>query len=469
MATVGISPLHELNGQGAIPAAAKNIAASRVQALPVSLPPFWIICALTLVVAHYQLWGRLNVAYKGLGVIVLVMAVMTAGFVRLLSRPQVLCLLAFQLVMIVNMVLGRFYDFSELFSTSSPPIILFRCLPLMLCGYTIARFPRQQRTFLLVIATIYWLFCIPDLIGFAAGAQGGLDRSSTQVQRQGLEGLVNAREWAQAYLSCFIYFAPLLLFFAVVLFRLYPDVSQRTRLYLVVIQLTFIATAMLSGFAASILMSVACLILFGIFAPVRSFGYRARWIAISVVGLGIVEFVRQSLFSAGNRSAAWLAFDKVTSLLTGLFDRSSGQDLVEQMQYGSSNRANLLWQSIESFFRNPLVGVGFQADSTEIGGHSFFGDAAGTFGLVGFVPIAAFFLLIVFGLARARRRAPMSWPVASSQIFIWALMLGLVINPYLLEMLSLSYFLFLFLGLSIADTETVANQGGQTPALGRSS
>jgi O-antigen ligase len=105
-----------------------------------------------------------------------------------------------------------------------------------------------------------------------------------------------------------------------------------------------------------------------------------------------------------------------------------------------------------------LVGVGFQADSTEIGGHSFFGDAAGTFGLVGFVPIAAFFLLIVFGLARARRRAPMSWPVASSQIFIWALMLGLVINPYLL-----------FLGLSIADTETVANQGGQTPALGRSS
>jgi hypothetical protein len=469
MATVGISPSHELNGQSAPSTPAKNIAASRAQAVPVSLPPFWIICAMTLVVAHYQLWGRLNVAYKGLGVTVLVMAVITAGFVRLLSRPQVLCLLAFQLVMIVNMILGRFYDVSELFTTSSPPIILFRCLPLMLCGYTIARFPQQQRAFLLVIATIYWLFCIPDFIGFAAGAREGLDRSMTQVQRQGLEGLVNAREWAQAYLSCFIYFAPLLLFFAITLLRLYPDISRQTLLYLIVIQSTFVATAMLSGFAASILMSIASLVLFGIFAPVRSFGYRLRWIAISVVGLVIVEFVRQSLFTTGYRSAAWLAFDKVTSLLTGLFDRSSGQDLVEQMRYGSSGRANLLWKSIESFFRNPLVGVGFQADSTEIGGHSFFGDAAGTFGLVGFVPIAAFFLLIVLGLARARRRAPTSWPVASSQIFIWALMLGLVINPYLLEMLSLSYFLFLFLGLAIADTETTANQGGPTLALGRSS
>ena len=33
--------------------------------------------------------------------------------------------------------------------------------------------------------------------------------------------------------------------------------------------------------------------------------------------------------------------------------------------------------------------------------------------------------------------------------------MGLVINPYLLEMLSLSYFLFLFLGLAIADSEAL--------------
>lgn len=436
----------------------------RAAAVPASLPPFWIICALTLIVAHYQLWGRLNLAYKGLGVIVLVMAIASAGFVRLLSRPQVLWLLVFQLVMIVNMVLGRFYDLSALFTTSSPPIILFRCLPLLLCGYTIARYPRQQRTFLVVIATVYWLFCIPDLIGFASSTQGGLDRANTQITTQGLDGLVNATAWAQAYLSCFIYFAPLLLFFAIALVRMYPFVSRPMLLYVVAIQLTFVATAVLSGFGASLLLSVTSLILFGVFAPVRSFGYRAGWIAMSAASLGLLDYIRHVLYSTGNRSAAGEAFAKVTSLLAGIFDTNSGQDLVEQLQQGSSNRALLLWRSLESFMRHPLFGVGFHEDSTEIGCHSFFGDAAGTFGLVGLIPIAAFFLLIVVGLARARRRSPTSWTVASSQIFIWTLMLGLVINPYLLEMLSLSYFLFLFLGLAVADAEAPAVGTKASPA-----
>lgn len=465
MATVGLSPLHDLNGRLAAPAAVRTEALPRARAVPASLPPFWIICAMTLIVAHYQLWGRLNLAYKGLGVVVLLMAVASAGFARLLSRPQVLCLLAFQTVMIVNMVLGRYYDFSALLTTSSPPIILFRCLPLMLCGYTIARYPRQQRTFLLVVATIYWLFCVPDLMGFVSGLRGGLDRSKTHVSSRGLENLVNAKDWAQAYLSCFIYFAPLLLFFAIALFRLYPLVTRRTLAYLVVVQLTFVATALFSGFGASVLMSVTAVGLFGIFAPVRSFGYRAWWIAISAGGLGLLDFIRHTLFSAGNRSAAGQAFAKVTSLVTSLFDRSSGQDLVEQMQRGSSNRAMLLWQSLQSFMRQPLFGIGFKEYESDIGGHSFFVDTAGALGLAGFLPVAVFFLLIVVGLARARRRAPTSWAVASSQIFLWTLMLGLVINPYLLEMLSLSYFLFLFLGLAIADMETPATRAGSGRAL----
>jgi hypothetical protein len=460
MATVGLSPFHDMNGRLDSGPQARTGGVVRAGTLPGSLPPFWIVCGLTLVVAHYQLWGRFNLAYKGLGVVVVLMAVASAGFARMLSRPQVLCLLAFQVVMIGNMVLGRFYDLSALFTTSSPPIILFRCLPMMLCGYTIARYPRQQRTFFLVIATIYWLFCIPDLVGFLSSTRGGLDRSMQQIQTQELDGMINARQWAQSYLSCFIYFAPLLLFFAIALLRIYPLVSRRMLFYLIVMQVTFMATAVLAGFGAGILLSVTSIALFGIFAPVRSFGYRAVWIGIAAICLGLLDSIRVALFSTGNRSAAGQAFAKVTSLLTGIFDRTSGQDLVEQLQAGSSNRAMLLWQSFESFIRHPLVGVGFHEDSTEVGGHSFFGDSAAAFGLVGFVPIAAFFLLIMAGLSRARRRAPTSWAIAASQIYMWTLMLGLVVNPYLLEMLSLSYFLFFFLGLALADTELPAVHAG---------
>jgi hypothetical protein len=154
----------------------------------------------------------------------------------------------------------------------------------MLCGYTIARHPRQQQTFFLVIATIYWLFCMPDLAGFISSTRGGLDGSMQQIQVQGLEGTINAREQAQACLSCFIYFAPLLLFFAIALFRIYSMVARRTLYYVIVIQITFLATAILLGFGAGVLLSVTSLVLFGNFAPVRSFGYRVGWLAISAAG-----------------------------------------------------------------------------------------------------------------------------------------------------------------------------------------
>ncbi len=431
-------------------------AATKLAAIPTSLPPFWIVCGLTLLFAHYQLWGRFNFAYKGLGILVVTMMIVTSGFTRMLSRTTVLWLLAFELVMVVNMALGRFYSFSNLLTSSSPPIVLLRCLPLLLCGYTLARFPRQERSFLLAVATIYWLFCLPDLAGFVGSARSGYDRSMQQVTTQGLDGMIDAKQWAKSYLSCFIYFAPLLIFFAIALCRIYRSVSHRTRSFVVAMQVTFLATALLSGFGASVLLCLVTAVMFGLFAPVRSFGYRAFWITVSAAGLTLVDYLRIALFSSANRSAAAQAFSKVTSLLAGVFDRSSGQDLVERLQAGSSNRALLLWQSLESFFRHPLFGVGFQEDSTDVGGHSFLVDSAASFGLVGFIPIAAFFSLVVFGLAQARRRAPTSWPIASSQMFMWTLIVGLVINPYLLEMLSLSYFLFLFLGLAIADSETRA-------------
>lgn len=454
MASVGLTQPVLLDGPLPRLSAATIESAARARAVPSSLPPFWIICGLTLVVAHYQLWGRMNLAYKGLGALVVATMLISAGLARLLSRPAILWLLAFELVMVVNMIMGRFYDVSALFTTSSPPIVLLRSFPMILCGYTLAKHPTRERTFLLVVAAAYWLLCIPDFFGFISGAQGGLDRSQQQIETQGIGGDVNASQWAKAYISCFIYFSPLLLFFAIELFRIYPTISRQMRVVVMVVQATFVITAVLSGFGAVVLMTGVACVLFGLFAPVKSLAYRLRWLAVGAAGVGMLQVVRQSLFSTG--SAASQAFAKAASIVSSIFYRQEGVDLIEQMSLGSSNRSVLLWQSIETFLRHPIVGFGFQEDMTEVGGHSFFFDTAASFGVIGLVPAVAFFGLIILGLRAARKRDSGSWPLAASTIFVWTLILGLIINPYLLEMLSLSYFLFLFLGMALADTEAAA-------------
>ena len=52
------------------------------RSIPNSLPPFWIACAITLIVAHYQVWGTFNLVYKIMGTVVVVMMPFTAGFYR---------------------------------------------------------------------------------------------------------------------------------------------------------------------------------------------------------------------------------------------------------------------------------------------------------------------------------------------------------------------------------------------------
>lgn len=467
MASVGLTQPSSLDGPLPRSSTAPIDYAARARAVPSSLPPFWIICGLTLVVSHYQLWDRINLAYKGFSVFALAMMLFSAGLARMVSRPAMLWLLGFELVMVVNMIIGRFYDFSALFTTSSPPIVLVRCLPMILCGYTLAKHPARERTFLLVVAAAYWLMCVPDFFGFITSAQSGLDRTQQQIATHGVGADVNVAQWAKAYVNCFIYFSPLLLFFAIELFRIYPTISRQMRLVVMVVQATFVITAVLSGFGAVVLMTGMACVLVGLFAPVKSLAYRLRWLAAGAAGIGVLEVVRQRL--SASESSASQAFGKAVSVVSSIFYRQEGVDLIEQMSLGSSSRSVLLWQSLETFLRHPIVGFGFQEDMTEVGGHSFFFDTAASFGVIGLVPAAAFFGLIILGLRAARKRVPESWPLAASTIFVWTLILGLIINPYLLEMLSLSYFLFLFLGMALADTEAEATPRPATsvPAVSR--
>ena len=421
-----------------------------VSAVPSSLPPFWIACALTLIVAHYQLWGRLNIIYKLMGTVVVVLMPFTAGFTRILVRPAVLWLLLFEAVMVGNMVIGRYFTVSSLFTTASAPMILIRSMPFMLCGYTLARHPVWERRFMLFVAAVYWLFAVQDARGFIAGARAQLGRAEQYAQTQGFD---DTRIGAM-YAGAFTYFAPLMLFLAIGLFRLYPTLSKRWRLFVIVMQLTFTTVAVLSGFGATAVMAFISIILLSIYAPVKTIGWRLYYLGVAGGGFAIFDMIRRFFLAQGGKGAAGEAFLKFTAVVTSLFSGRPADEMASSLEAASSQRSTLLLTSLETFFRNPLAGHGFSGeDDLAVGGHSFLCDTAAIFGLSGLLPICLFFGLVVLGLRKSRKFGGPSWQVSSSSMLVLTLLAGLVMNPYFLSLLSLSYFIFLLLGFALADTE----------------
>ena len=429
-------------------------AVAAARAVPGSLPPFWIACALTLIVAHYHLWGRFNLVYKIMGTVVVVMMPFTAGFTRLVSLPAVLWLLAFELVMVANMLVGRYFTISSLFTTASAPVILIRSLPFLLCGYTLARYLNWQRRFLLFVGAVYWLFAIQDARGFIAGAREQLSRSDQYAQTQGFD---DARIGSM-YAGAFVYFAPLMLFFAIALFRLYPSLSKGWKLFVIVMQATFAIVAVLSGFGAATVMAFLAIILLAIYAPVKSVGWRLYYLGVSSAIYAAFELVRRGLRAEGGKGAAGQAFAKFSKLFTSIFSGFAEEDVASSIEIASSSRLSLLLTSFKTFLQNPVIGHGFSGEGDlAVGGHSFLFDTAGTFGVVGLIPIVAFFTLLAIGLRSARSSGSgASWPASSSTIFLFVLLAGLVMNPYFLNLLSLSYFLFLVLGFALADADVAA-------------
>ena len=420
------------------------------RSIPNSLPPFWIACALTLIVAHYQLWWRLNIGYKIMGTVVVVMMPFTAGFFRLVSRPAVLWLLAFEAVMVANMLIGRYYTLSSLFTTASAPMILIRSLPFMLCGYTLARHLDWQRRFLFFVAAVYWLFAVQDARGFIAGAREQLGRAEQYSQTQGLDNLTAG----SVYVGAFVYFAPLMLFFAISLLRLYPILSGYWRLFVIVIQLTFVTVAVLAGFGATTAMAFIAIILLAVYAPVKTISWRLYYVGVSSGFFAVFELIRQTLLGQSGRGAVGEAFAKVTQLITGIFSGTTPDEMATALEAASSHRTTLLLASLDTFLKNPLLGHGFSGtDDRAIGGHSFLADTLGIFGIIGFMPILMFFGLILLPLRKNIRSSAAAWPASSSIVFVLTLLSGLVMNPYFLSLLSLSYLIFLLLGFALADAE----------------
>jgi hypothetical protein len=401
-----------------------------------------------LIVAHYQIWQRFNVGYKVLGVLVVLMMPLTAGFMRMLTRPAVVWLLLFEAVMVANMLLGRYLP-DQMFSTASHPVQLIRAMPLMLCGYTIARYNASEKRFFFLVTLVYLLFSVFEVRGFILGAGKGLGRAEQYTETFGLD---DARAGA-GYVGAFVYFAPLLLFLAIALLRLYPVVSNRMRIGIMVAQGTFVLVGLFSGFGAMLVLFLAAIGLLTIVAPVRSFSQRIAFTAVGGIGFLAFELLRSFFTSEVGRGGVFSAFWKITTLLSALFSRQA-DDASVMMELGSSSRWSLMLRSWDTFLANPFIGHGLlDNNDLAVGRHSFFFDTAAVFGLVGLVPVIAFFFVLVKGLLQARRMNIASWEVTSSLVFLGTFMAGNLVNPYFMGMLSLTYFEFLILGFCLADCE----------------
>jgi hypothetical protein len=431
-----------------------------------SLPPFWLACGLTLIVSHYQIWQRFNIGYKVLGVLIVLMMPLTAGFTRMITRPAVIWLLAFEAVMVVNMFLGRYLP-GEIFSTASHPIQLVRALPLMLCGYTLARHKTAEKWFFLLVIPVYAVFSMIEARGFVLGAGKGLGRAEQYSEAFGLD---NVRVGA-GYVGAFVYFAPLLFFLAIALLRLYPTTTPGVRLGVFAAQAPFIIVGLFSGFGAMLVLVLVATGLLVCFAPVRTLRQRLVITAVGVVAVSGFQLLRSFFSDEVGRGAVFSAFSKISTLATAIFSRHSEEAAV-LMELGSSSRWSLMLRSLQTFLECPLFGHGLlNNDDLAVGRHSFFVDTAATFGIVGLIPAGMFFFVLLRGVLRARRANVSSWDTASALVFLGTFIAGNVVNPYFMGMLSLTYFEFLILGFCLAvcergETSARANpQAGFRPAM----
>jgi hypothetical protein len=414
-----------------------------------------------LIVSHYQIWQRFNVGYKVLGVLVVLMMPLTAGFMRMLSRPAVLWLLVFEAVMVASMLLGRYLP-DQMFSTASHPVQLIRALPLMLCGYTLARYPASEKRFFFLVSLVYLLFSVVELRGFITGAGQGLDRAKQYSQTFGLDDAYSA----SGYVGAFVYFAPLLLFLAIALIRLYPCVSRGTRLAIFVVQGIFVAVGLFSGFGAMLLLLLVAVSLLAVLAPVRTLGQRLTYASLGVAGLTAFQLIRSFVNTEVGRGGVFSAFWKISTLASAVISGGS-EDSTAMLELGSSSRWSLMMRSWQTFLSEPLLGHGLpDSGYSAVGHHSFFFDTAAVFGLVGLIPAIGFFWVLARSLLRARRAALSSWEITSSLVFLGVFTAGNVINPYFMGMLSLTYFEFLFLGFCLADGEQGIRNSGIRPRAG---
>lgn len=447
------------------PANSPNGTAGYPQQLPSSLPVFWVVCLVTIVMSHYALAARLNLPYKLLTVLIVVLAPFTAGFTKLLVQRQVLWLLAFEVVLVVGCLVGYTGKPTDLLSVGSDPIVMIRVFPMMLCGYTLAQYPRQEKRWILALLLLYALLTLPDAITMGRGSLQGLKRERLMTQSYDEAS-------AQAILSGYVNLSVVCLIVAVLANRLRDQIRGGMRWIISAAQAVVASVCVTAGFTAAALLLLFTAALLTITAPVRTLRYRLVVMTVIPIVL-VVAWAVFASFAAETGGTLGQIYRRLEGLRKAVFTVQTTEDTSE----ATSGRVELGLMSIRSFMESPLIGKGMGKESEvlkghisdTIGGHSYILDSLGQRGLVGTLPLLGALGSLLFTAWRCYRTAPGSWRESAMLTFMPMWIFAMVINPYFLGYLALNCIVFFSFGLIMGDSlrlKAVAARSSR-PALPR--
>ena len=416
---------------------------------PIALLVFWTVAFLTMIFGHYQISFRLNLTYKVLTVLVCVLAPLTPGFMSLLAKRSVLYLLVFELVLIVGCLTGYTGSPSDLIRVSSQPVVMFRVLPFMLCGYTLAAYPRSERWFIGLLVALFAAITFPDALVLLKGTASGKLR-----ERFLIEAYDQAS--ALALTSAMVNVSVAALLLALAGCRLYDSRRRIVRWLVAAPQAVLLSLSITAGFTAAAVLFMWCGLTSILFAPARTLRFRLTLLLFTTVVVPAGFYALQ--FAAGEAGGS---LAKIYRRVDGVRQLIMGQQ-VENSSEVASGRFELAAHSLSSFAKSPLIGLGKGRQGSErggdtdtIGGHSFLLDSLGQRGLLGTLPL----IMWLWSLASISWRClsrERSWRASAGLSFVLTLVVAFIINPYFLGYLALNYVIFLWFGFILGDETRIA-------------
>jgi hypothetical protein len=409
----------------------------------INLRLFWFACLAAIITSHYSIASgpRLPWLYRVAAVMIVLLVPLTAGFGALVQQTPVILLIAFEVVLVTGSLVGFSGSPGDFLTTNSEPVTWLRCFPMLLCGFTLARYPNSERRWILWLTGIFALLTIPDVAEFLRGNVAGTARVDVFMD-------TNRGERQLGIVNSYVNLSPACLFLALLALRPRDVLHGFRRWLLVAIQLPLLLVPLVSGYTAPAVLFFTAAASAVFVVPVRNLAYRLQAAALTIVAIVAIWV---ALVSAGTTLGG--SVGQVARRLESLRQAIANREITTETNVASSGRLELSKISWNSFINHPVFGAGGASDNSETqGGHSFFLDTLARFGVIGSFPMFAAFVWLTRAALHAWRRKTFRWSGAAMVLFMASWIVALFINPYFLGYITLNYVVFLSFGFIIGDS-----------------